>query len=142
MACRFTIREQIEECADEWDEDIAAHDDGERVMLAFVKYVKVPVAPDLAVLETYEDPTVRVDEDQPIGIVMGGRRKWQDDIGEVYRAVVAARELEEERKQRDLDAVRAQMRADYIDAARDRVVVGPGGGGDRAWHRTGDVGGE
>lgn len=133
-----TIREQVEESLDEWDEDIAFVDQGGTPMLAFTKYVKVPIGEDLAAIDTYDDPAARVDETQPIGVVMAGRRRWQDDMGEIYRAVVAARELEQERKQRDLDPYRAELRRDYINAARDRVMVGPGMTGDRAWHRSGD----
>ena len=132
-----TIREQVEECLDEWDEDVAFVDQDGTPMLAFVSFVKVPVSDDLAVLETYEDPAARVDEDQPIGAVMMGRARWQDSASEIHRAMVAARELERERQDRELDGARAEMRRDYINAARDRVVVGPGMTGDGQWHRGG-----
>ena len=138
MISIYTARETVEEALDDWDEDIAFVDQDGTPMLAFVKYVKVPISDDLAVMETYEDPTVRVDDKQPLSVVMSGRRRWQDDMGEVYRAMVAARELERERTERDLDDVRAEFRRDYINAARDRIMVGAGMTGDNAtWHRNG-----
>ena len=133
-----TIREQVEECLDEWDEDITFVDQDGTPMLAFVSFVKVPVGNDLAVLDTYEDPAARVDDEQPIGVVMRGRARWQDSAAEIHRAMVAARELERERQDRDLDDARAELRRDYINAATDRVVIGPGMTGDRQWHRGGD----
>lgn len=132
-----TIREQVEECLDEWDEDIAFVEQFGKPMLAFTKHVKVPIDHDLAVLDTYDDPAVRVDESQPIGVVMSGRRRWQDDAGEIYRAMVAARELEEMKRDQEMDEVRAEFRRDWINASRDRVVVGPGMTGDGQWHRSG-----
>lgn len=140
MASKYTLLEQVEEALDEWDEDIAAVERGGRVFIAFEKFVRVPIADDCAILDVYEDPAAYVTESQSIGLVMAGRRRWQDDIGEILRAVVAAEEEERERKQRELDDVRAQLRADFMDAARDRVMVGPGMSGDRMWHRTGDIG--
>lgn len=135
MASKYTTREQIEEAFSEWDDDIAVAERGDKVMIAFCKHVLVPIAEDCAVLEVYEDPAAPVHEGQPIAAVMNGRRRWQDDINSIMRAVIAAEELERERKQRELDDARAELRADFINAARDRVVTGPGMTGDRSWHR-------
>lgn len=135
MISKYTLREQIEEAREEWDDDIAPAERGDKVMIAFCKTVRVPISEDCAVLDTYEDPTAPVRADQPINAVMAGRRRWQDDIDSIMRAVIAAEELERERKEREMDDYRREFATDYLNAARDRVIVGPGMSGDRAWHR-------
>lgn len=139
-ASNYTIREQVEEALDEWDDEISCVERWGRVFIAFNKTVKVPVGPDCAMLETFEDPACKVDEEQTIQLVMAGRRRWQESTEQILADIVAAEEMERERKQRELDAYRHQLAVDRRNAERDRVVAGYGSGNDRQWHRTGDIG--
>lgn len=123
-----TIKEQIAEHADAWGEplDFDHAPDGS-VCLAWVKQMRIPVAPGIAIIEDVKEPCATLDADQPISLVMEGRRRWWQDPSFLIAASQQAREERRAAILAEVEPYEHEMCKELEAMYRDKVTIPQGG---------------